>query len=87
MEEMRLLIAKRSGDSNSTPRSKGRSTMFDSPTRESSTTSMDGFTRSVEILVVDADRDLTRAQSSQERLQDNVKQLAADFKTVSYCHC
>jgi hypothetical protein len=72
MEEMRQLIGRRQGEG--TPRSQSRSVANDSLSS--------GFARSLELLVSEAESDLTRAISSSENLRDDIKQLTADFKEV-----
>jgi len=78
MEEMRQLIGKRQGEI--TPLSRPRSTMVDISTpRGSDSVQLDSLSEQLSV----ADRDLTRAATSHETLQDNLERLAADFKERS----
>lgn len=77
MEEMRNLIGRRQED---TPRSRTRTAVFAAPSRASSETSEVG--RTIDMLVADADKDLAKAQSNQDILQNELRRLASEFKEV-----
>lgn len=86
MEEMRQLIGKRQGEG--TPRRVAGS-LFDTHTPKATTPTPTpapiisaDFTRSIETWVLDVDEDLTRALSSQDELQLELKRLAVNFKEV-----
>ncbi|KAF8897687.1 hypothetical protein BD779DRAFT_1608223 [Infundibulicybe gibba] len=79
MEEMRQLIARRQGEI--TPRSRPRSTPF-TPLRGAMNGETDAA-RSVDMLVSEADQDLSQASSSQDMLQKDLRLLADDFKEKS----
>ncbi|CAA7260055.1 unnamed protein product [Cyclocybe aegerita] len=80
MEEMRNLLKHRqAGDG--TPRNRPRAgSLFDTPTRTPPGTDVASFTRSIGILVTEADKDLVKAQASQDALQKDLARLAAEFK-------
>lgn len=81
MEEMRQVIGRRQGDS--TPRTRPRST-FDlnrTPTMDKS--QVDKFAQAVDDLVVETDNGLLQAVSHQEKLQESLRKLVADFREVS----
>jgi CHAT domain-containing protein len=80
MEEMRQLIGRRQGDG--TPRSRARSIVLDTPTRNSTSVNIADLSRSIDMLVSDADKDLSRAASNQEALQRDLKQVAIQLKEV-----
>lgn len=77
MEEMRQQIGKRQGEI--TPRQmRGRAT--DAP-------QIENLVCSLEELVSEADRDLTRATSSHEVLQTDLQHMVVDFQEVFLAHC
>ena len=78
MEEMRNLIGRRQEE---TPRSRPRTAIFTTPSRTSSETSEE-VSRTIDILVADADQDLLKAQSNQDTLQNELRRLASEFKEV-----
>ena len=78
MEEMRNLIGRRQDD---TPRSRTRTAVFSTPSRASSEAS-DEVSRTLDILVADADKGLVKAQSNQDILQNELRRLASEFKEV-----
>ncbi|KAJ3506741.1 hypothetical protein NLJ89_g6700 [Agrocybe chaxingu] len=80
MEEMRNLLKHRqAGDG--TPRNRPRAgSLFDTPTRTPPGTDIASFTRSIGVLVTEADKDLVKAQASQDALQKDLTRLAAEFK-------
>lgn len=82
MEEMRQLIGRRQFEGESTPRSRTRS-VFDSPTRSiTPSNSVLDASRSIDVLVADADRDLAKAASSQQTLQNDLKHVSVGLKEV-----
>ncbi|KAF8812237.1 hypothetical protein BYT27DRAFT_7182669 [Phlegmacium glaucopus] len=76
MEEMRNLIGRRQED---TPRSRTRTAVFATPSRAPSETSEEA-SRAIDMLVADADKDLVKAQSNQDILQNELRRLASEFK-------
>lgn len=78
MEEMRNLIGRRQEE---TPRSRPRTAIFSTPSRTSSETSEE-VSRTIDMLVADADQDLVKAQSNQDTLQNELRRLASEFKEV-----
>ena len=78
MEEMRNLIGRRQEE---TPRVRPRTAIFTTPSRTSSETSEE-VSRTIDMLVADADQDLVKAQSSQDILQNELRRLASEFKEV-----
>jgi hypothetical protein len=78
MEEMRNLIGRRQEE---TPRGRTRSAIFTSPSRTSSETSEE-VSRTLDMLVADADQELVKAQSNQDILQNELHRLASEFKEV-----
>ena len=78
MEEMRNLIGRRQED---TPRSRTRTAVFATPSRISSETSEE-VNRTFDMLVADTDKDLVKAQSNQDVLQNELRRLASEFKEV-----
>jgi len=79
LNEMRQLIGKRF-EAEGTPRSR-LGAMPGSP-RTTDSFPAEGIARSLQELVCEAEKDLTRAFSNHESLQDNLRVLAADFKEV-----
>jgi hypothetical protein len=81
MEEMRQLIGKRQGDPPT--RSRARS-MVDSTSgsRESDSAQANGSMRSLEELISNTDKYLTRAIKSHDVLQTDLEQLRSDYKEV-----
>jgi hypothetical protein len=79
MEEMRQLIEQRQGEG--TPRSKARN-LFGTPTREMGRP--EHLCRSMDGLLSEADKDLTRASSNYDSLQNLLKQFSTTFKEVSH---
>ena len=82
MEEMRNLIGRRQDE---TPRSRIRTAVFATPTRASSETSEE-VGRTLDMLVADVDKDLAKAQSNQDILQNELRRLASEFKEVCFKH-
>jgi protein ECT2 len=81
MEEMRQLIGRRQADG--TPRSRPRSTVFDTPTSQSSAqANVIDVSRSIETLASEADKDLSRAVSCQETLRQDIVEVATGLKEV-----
>jgi hypothetical protein len=80
MEEMRQLIGRRQLDG--TPRSRPRSTVFDPPSQSTNNANVADVTRSIEALVSEAERDLSKAVSCQETLQKDIVEVAAGLKEV-----
>ena len=78
MEEMRNLIGRRQEE---TPRGRTRTAIFAIPSRTSSETSEE-VSRTLDMLVADADQDLVKAQSHQDILQNELRRLASEFKEV-----
>ncbi|KII94880.1 hypothetical protein PLICRDRAFT_33706 [Plicaturopsis crispa FD-325 SS-3] len=78
MEEMRQLIQKRQGEG--TPRSRSRNGFAMDDPQPQSSDKLDRFAKSVEGLVSDADRDLLRAASNIETIQNDIRQVATEFK-------
>ena len=78
MEEMRNLIGRRQEE---TPRGRTRTAIFTTPSRTSSETSEE-VSRTIDMLVADADQDLVKAQSNQDILQNELRRLASEFKEV-----
>jgi len=79
---MRNLLKHRSQAEGGTPRRVRNGSIFDTPSRASTSSDANNFTRTVDVLVSEADRDLGRALSSQEALQNELARLAAEFKDV-----
>lgn len=80
MEEMRQLIGRRQAEG--TPRSRPRSTIFDTPSQSSTHTNVVDALRSLETLASEADKDLSRAVSFQETLRQNIVEMAVDCREV-----
>jgi hypothetical protein len=80
MEEMRQLIGRRQADG--TPRSRPRSAVFDTPSQSSTQANVVDVSRSIETLVSEADRDLSRAVSFQETLRQDIVEMATGLKEV-----
>ncbi len=82
MEEMRQVIGRRQGDY--TPRSRPRSTfdMNQAPTIDKAR--VDRSAQAVDDLVVEADNDLVQAVSHQDKLQESLRKLTADYREVSH---
>jgi protein ECT2 len=78
MEEMRNLIGRRQEE---TPRGRTRTAIFTAPSRTSSETSEE-VSRTIDMLVADADQNLVKAQSNQDVLQNELRRLASEFKEV-----
>lgn len=79
---MRQLIGKRF-EAEGTPRSRlGALPGSPAPLRSSDSFPAEGIARSLQELVSEADKDLSRAISNHGTLQDDLKLLAADFKEV-----
>lgn len=81
MEEMRQLIGRRQVDG--TPRSRPRSTVFDTPSQSSTQANVADISRSVGTLVSEADRDLSRAVSYQATLRQDIMEVATSLKEKS----
>ena len=77
MEEMRNLIGRRQEE---TPRGRTRTAIFTTPSRTSSET--EEVSRTIDMLVADADQNLVKAQSNQDVLQNELRRLASEFKEV-----
>lgn len=75
---MRNLIGRRQEE---TPRGRTRTAIFTTPSRTSSETSEE-VSRTIDMLVADADQDLVKAQSNQDILQNELRRLASEFKEV-----
>jgi protein ECT2 len=75
---MRNLIGRRQED---IPRGRTRTAVFAIPPRTSSETSEE-VSRTLDMLVTDADQDLVKAQSHQDILQNELRRLASEFKEV-----
>ena len=90
MEEMRQLIGLRQGEPAVTPRGRPRSLAAPSDAAsasrgsggESNSALFEGFARTVEGLTDEAEDGLSRSMSCHESLQDELRQLASDFKEV-----
>ena len=94
MEEMRQLIGLRQGEPAVTPRGRPRSVAAPSDAAsayrgsgggESNSALFEGFARTVEGLTDEAEDGLSRSMSCHESLQDELRQLASDFKEVRGC--
>ncbi|KAF9464393.1 hypothetical protein BDZ94DRAFT_1161981 [Collybia nuda] len=81
MEEMRQLIGRRQGEG--TPRSRPFSTAVDTPTRNATSINISDLSRTIDTLVSDTDKNLSRATSNQEALQRDFKQVATQLKEKS----
>ena len=81
MEEMRQVIGRRQGEY--TPRSRPRSTFDMNRTPTVDKSQVDRSAQVVDDLVVEADNDLVQAVSHQDKLQDGLKKLIADYREVS----
>lgn len=77
---MRQLIGRRQVDG--TPRSRPRSTVFDTPSQSSTQANVADISRSVGTLVSEADRDLSRAVSYQATLRQDIMEVATSLKEV-----
>ena len=75
---MRNLIGRRQEE---TPRCRTRTAIFTTPSRTSSETSEE-VSRTLDMLVADADQDLVKAQSNQDILPNELRRLASEFKEV-----
>ncbi len=81
MEEMRNMLRHRHQGEG--PPFKLRTGVFDSSTREALPTDVTrNFIRSVDVLVTEADKDLMKALSNQDTLQNELARLANEFKGV-----
>lgn len=80
MEEMRALIGRRQAGE-LTPVARTRSSIFDAP-RSLPSSGSDEVSRKLEDLISDADKNLLQALSRQEALQDELKNLATQFREV-----
>ncbi|PFH51280.1 hypothetical protein AMATHDRAFT_75013 [Amanita thiersii Skay4041] len=86
MEEMRQLIGKRQTDV--APRHRPRSVFESMPVKVSQApvvdkSQMDKIVQSVDDLISEADSDLARALSTQEKLQNSIRRLGAGFREKS----
>ncbi|KAF9006585.1 hypothetical protein BDQ17DRAFT_1302996 [Cyathus striatus] len=81
LEEMRNLIAKRQTDTG-TPKRKFPSTDFDTP-KSTSSSNIDSFIRSVNLLITQADNDIIRALSSHEALEIELSQVTSELQEKS----
>jgi len=83
MEEMRNLLKHRQ-QGESTPFRGRTGSIFDTPTRPTAThnDATRNFGRGLDVLVMEADKDLLKALSNQDSLQNELNRLAEEFKEV-----
>jgi hypothetical protein len=81
LNEMRQLIGKRF-ETEGTPRSRLGGLPSSPALRTTDSFPAEDIAKSLQELVCEAEKDLTRAISNHETLQDDLKLLAADFKEV-----
>jgi protein ECT2 len=77
---MRQLIGRRQADG--TPRSRPRSTVFDTPSQSTTQPNVVDVSRSIESLVSEVDKDLSRAVSCQETLRQDIVEVTTGLKEV-----
>jgi hypothetical protein len=82
MEEMRQLIGRRQLEG--VPRTRSRSTIFDTPSQSSPSTNLSDASRSIETLVAAADKDLSRAVSCHETLRQDIMEVTTTLKEVHF---
>lgn len=75
-----MLKHRQQGESSPFRRKTG--SVFDTPTNKPALNDASTFSRTVEVLVDEADKDLVKAISNQEVLQNELEKLAAEFKEV-----
>jgi hypothetical protein len=80
MQEMRQVIGLRQGDY--TPRSRPRSTFGLDRTPSWDKSQIDRATQAIDDLVTEADNDLHRAVSHQDKLQEALRKLVIDAREV-----
>lgn len=83
MNEMRQLIGKRF-ESDGAPRSRPGVFPSSPAPRQTENFQADGIAQSLQELVSEADKDLTRAVSNHDTLQDGLNLLVSDFKEVCF---
>lgn len=81
MNEMRQLIGKRF-ESEGTPRNRPGAFPNSPAPRAADSIGADSVALSLQELISEADKDLSRAASNQDMLQEGLKLLAADFVEV-----
>jgi hypothetical protein len=81
MEEMRQVIGRRQGEY--TPRSRPRSTIDINRTPTIDKSQVDRAAQVVDDLVLEADNGLVQAVSHQDKMQEGLRKLIADYREVS----
>lgn len=83
MEEMRALIGRRQTADVAPVARPQRASIFDAPRPLSSSGGSDEFSRKLEDLISDVDKNLVQALSHQEIMQNELKALTGQFREVS----